>query len=125
MGHLASYARINEYGFIETPYRKVVKDASGRRHVTSEIEYLNAFTEEKVITASATTPVDEDGYFINPRPEVRRHGEPGVADASEIDYMDVSWKQSVSIGTALIPFLEHDDTVRALMGTNMQRQAVP
>ncbi|MBI4280919.1 DNA-directed RNA polymerase subunit beta [Candidatus Uhrbacteria bacterium] len=125
VGHLASYGRINEYGFIETPYRKVIKDANGRSRVTNEIEYLNAFHEEKMITTAATTAVDERGYFTDQRTEVRRHGEPGVADTSEIDYMDVSSKQIVSIGTALIPFLEHDDAIRALMGTNMQRQAVP
>ncbi len=125
VGHLASYSRINDYGFIETPYRKVVKDKHGRPRATSEIEYLNAFQEEKIVTAAATTPTDDEGYFLVERAEVRRHGEPSIADVSELDYLDVSSKQIVSIGTALIPFLEHDDAIRALMGTNMQRQAVP
>ncbi len=125
VGHLASYSRINEYGFLETPYRVVTKESDGRPRVTGEIVYLNAFQEEKSISTAATTPLDDDGYFINPRAEVRRHGEPGVGDATEIDFMDVSSRQIVSIGTALIPFLEHDDAIRALMGTNMQRQAVP
>ncbi|MDP3985158.1 MAG: DNA-directed RNA polymerase subunit beta [bacterium] len=125
VGHLSSFARINDYGFIETPYRKVMADKSGRKQVTDEIVYLNAFQEEKSITTGATTPVDKDGYFVEQRAEVRKHGEPSVADTADIDYMDVSSKQIVSIGTALIPFLEHDDSVRALMGTNMQRQAVP
>ncbi len=125
VGHLASYTRINEYGFLETPYRCVVKEADGRRRVTNEIVYLNAFQEEKTVTTAATTLIDEQGYFIKPRAEVRFHGEPSVTDSSEIEYMDVSSRQIISIGTSLIPFLEHDDAIRALMGTNMQRQAVP
>ncbi|MBU4421827.1 DNA-directed RNA polymerase subunit beta [Candidatus Parcubacteria bacterium] len=124
VGHLASYARINEYGFLETPYRKI--DKSGDRpRVTNEIIYLNAFAEEKTTTTPATTPIDENGYFLVAKTEVRRHGEPDIVDVNEIDYMDVSSRQIVSISTSLIPFLEHDDGNRALMGTNMQRQAVP
>lgn len=173
VGHLASYSKVNEYGFIETPYRKCVhdvandgkeavgevargdiKDAKGKviakdgekidksaaeklakvdelksipvkPRVTDKIEYLNAFHEEKSITCSATTPVDENGYFIEKQAGVRKHGEPSIEDVSAIDYMDVASRQIVSVATSLIPFLEHDDTVRALMGTNMQRQAVP
>jgi len=125
VGHLASYARVNEYGFVETPYRKVVKEKDGRARVTNEFIYLNAFAEEKSVTTAATTPIDEKGYFVNEKIAVRKNGEPTVAAAHEIDYMDVSSKQFVSIGTALVPFLEHDDANRALMATNMQRQAVP
>ncbi|MBI4135806.1 DNA-directed RNA polymerase subunit beta [Candidatus Uhrbacteria bacterium] len=129
VGHLASYTRINEYGFLETPYRKVVKETGPngetRMRVTDEIVYLNAFTEEKATTAAMTTPTDQDNYIAVPRTEVRRFGQPATAPVEEIDYMDVSSKQIISIATALIPFLEHDDAVRALMGTNMQRQAVP
>ncbi len=124
VGHLASYARINLYGFIETPYRKIEKSASGQR-VTDTIEYLNAFTEEKSVTTASTTPTDEKGYLIPERIKARLHGRPSTVDREEIDYMDVSSRQIVSIGTSLIPFLEHDDAARALMGTNMQRQAVP
>ncbi len=125
VGHLASFSRINEYGFIETPYRKVVKEKDGRTRVTSEIEWLNAFQEEKAITTAATTPTDEKGYFINEKAPVRKFGEPSTELTSSIQYMDVSSKQILSISTSLIPFVEHDDGARALMGTNMQRQAVP
>jgi DNA-directed RNA polymerase subunit beta len=125
VGHIASYARVNEYGFIETPYRKVEKDKKGRPRVTDEIIYLNAFTEEKAITTSATTKIDDKGYFVEQRVPVRKYGEPSVEDVDKIEYMDVSSKQIVSIATACVPFLEHDDANRALMATNMQRQAVP
>jgi DNA-directed RNA polymerase subunit beta len=124
VGHLSTFARINEYGFIETPYRKVVKDKRGMR-VTDEVEYLNAFQEEKVVTTAATTPTDEDGYFTVEKAPVRKYGEPATASVEEVQYMDVASKQIISVATACIPFLEHDDAVRALMGTNMQRQAVP
>ncbi len=124
VGHLASYAIVNDYGFIETPYRKVVQE-KGRARVTDEIVYLNAFQEEKSVTTIATTPVDEKGYFIDTKAPVRRHGEPGFEDVTNIDYMDVASNQIISIATSMIPFLEHDDATRALMGTNMQRQAVP
>jgi len=128
IGHLASYAIINDYGFIETPYRKVIKEEKNgkmRARATDEIEFINAFKEERSVTVPATTPIDKDGYFTQDFVSARRHAEPKIVPQEEIDYMDVSSKQIVSIGTALIPFLEHDDATRALMGTNMQRQAVP
>lgn len=172
VGHLSSYARINDFGFIETPFRKVVhdienkasvlegeitrediKDASGTivvpegtditkdiakkieatdlkivpviPRVTNEIEFLDAFVEERFITTAVTTQIDEKGHFLKEMAEVRLHGEPTVQPVVRIDYMDVAPYQIVSITTALIPFLEHDDAVRALMGSNMQRQAVP
>ena len=128
IGQLSSYAIINDYGFIETPYRKVVKETKGgktRTRVTDEVVYVNAFTEERAVTVPATIALDKDGYFIDEFVGGRKFGEPKVVNQSEIDYMDVSSRQIVSIGTALIPFLEHDDATRALMGTNMQRQAVP
>ena len=124
IGHLASYARINKYGFIETPYRKVVIE-NGRAKVTNDIEYLNAFKEEKSITVPATAPVDDDGYIIAEFVEARKYGEAKSVAVTEVNYMDVSPGQIVSIATSLIPFLEHDDSTRALMGSNMQRQAVP
>jgi len=173
VGHLACYARINDFGFIETPYRKVknwvkndgkdgigetlrveVRDGKGSvvakagveidkklaeklqkevsidklpivPLVTGEIEYLNAFTEERGTTAPATTPMSRDGRFLVERASARKNGEPTIVDVHEIDYVDVSSKHILSIGTSLIPFVEHDDGQRALMGTNMQRQAVP
>lgn len=173
VGHLASYARLNDYGFVETPYRKVIHDVENKPsitageilredivhpktkkkiasagekiakqlamelaklplitipvkpRVTDEIVYLTAFQEEKVITTAATTPIDENGYFLVSSSPVRRFGEPSVEEVSKIDYMDVSSKQIVSVATSLVPFLEHDDGARALMGTNMQRQAIP
>lgn len=124
VGHLASYAKVNEYGFVETPYRKIVQDSKGAR-VTDEIEYLNAFAEEKAVVTVATTPVDDNGYIQDEFVEARAMGEPRVINRSQLGYMDVSSKQIVSIATALIPFLEHDDATRALMGSNMMRQAVP
>ncbi|MBU1178521.1 DNA-directed RNA polymerase subunit beta [Patescibacteria group bacterium] len=174
VGHLASYARINEYGFVETPYRKVlraiegnkiekavgeisykdIKDAKGKKvivkegdvikkddvsklkklnleeiriksRVTDEIVYLDAFEEERTVTAPATTPMGENGYFVNNRAEVRVEGEPSMEATGKIEYIDVSPRQIISVATSLIPFLENDDANRALMGTNMQRQAVP
>ncbi len=172
VGHLASYARINTYGFIETPFRKVIHDVSNdgksavseilredikadngsiiaaagtkinsdlavklklsgnktipvKPHVTSEIIWLDAFDEERGVTTPATTPIDTNGYFIKEHAEVRLHGQPIMDWVYKVDYMDVSPKQIVSITTSIIPFIEHDDAVRALMGTNMQRQAVP
>ena len=166
VNHLSSFARVNEFGFIETPYKKVLKevpndpkftegeilltDMAGekagtkitkeiaaklakektkeikvRPRVTNEIVFLNAFKEEKVNTAAATTKVDEHGYFIDEMVPTRIHGSPGVAKTSDLDYIDVASNQIISIATSCIPFLEHDDATRALMGTNMQRQAVP
>lgn len=171
VGHLASYAKVNEFGFIETPYRVVVHDPENKANlttgeiaredikdandkvivakgdkisataakeletldrgtipvkprVTDEIKYLDAFTEERSTTTSATIETDDDGYFVNDRIEARVHTKPSIDFAWNVDYMDVSPKQIISISTALIPFLAHDDAVRALMGTNMQRQAV-
>jgi len=173
VGHFASYARVNEFGFLETPYRKVLHDIENdskitvgkivredifdpeikkliiksgetitprlakelektslktipiKPVVTNEIVYLNALQEERAITTAATTPIDENGYFLKEKAEVRKYGKPEIDYVWKIDYMDVSSKQIVSVSTSLIPFLEHDDAVRALMGTNMQRQAVP
>jgi len=173
VGHLSSYARIDEYGFLQTPFRKVInkvnnipnktkgytlresiKDPQTRKVifgsgmfindtvakklakyksikeikiipvVTSQVVYLDAFTEEKVITTAANTPVDENGHFIEKQAEIRVHGQPTFDDVEKIDYMDVAPNQIISIATSLIPFLEHDDAVRALMGSNMQRQSV-
>lgn len=125
VGHLASYARVNNYGFIETPYRKIERDADNKPRVTNEVVYLDAFAEEKSTTTAATTVINENGYFAEEKAAVRKEGEPILGEVQEIDYMDVAPNQIVSIGTSLIPFLEHNDAVRALMGTNMQRQAVP
>lgn len=117
---LATYGRINEYGFIETPYRKV-NDC----HVTDDIQYLTADVEEKFTIAQANTKLDENNMIIQDKVDARRGEENLVVEKESVEYMDVSPKQVVSIATALIPFLEHDDANRALMGTNMQRQAVP
>ena len=122
IGSLSCYARVNEYGFIETPYRKVDKE-NGR--VTEEIVYMSADEEDNYVIAQANAPLDEDGYFVNPKVNVRYADEILEVPISQVDYMDVSPKQVVSIATAMIPFLEHDDANRALMGANMQRQAVP
>lgn len=123
IGSLASYGRINAFGFIETPYRKVVKGV-----VTDEVEYLTADDELEVWIAQANAPIDAKGKFVEDQVLVRAKGgsgEPVVIDAEDVDFMDVSPRQMVSVGTSLIPFLEHDDANRALMGANMQRQAVP
>ncbi len=173
VNHLASYARVNNFGFIETPFRKVIKEmepkdkniigkivrvdindpkskkiiiAKGEKvtsasakalqkagitkvaikpFVSDKVEYLDAFEEGRFTTTPATTPIDDDGYFVNPTAEVRMNLTPTVVPVEDIDYMDVSPKQILSITTSLIPFVEHDDSARALMGTNMQRQAVP
>jgi DNA-directed RNA polymerase subunit beta len=121
IGSLASYARVNDFGFIETPYRKVEKGK-----VTDKVEYLTATEEERFVIAQANAPLKPDGTFANKRVLVRRAGgEVEFVSAKDVDYMDVSPKQIVSVSTSLIPFLEHDDANRALMGSNMQRQAVP
>jgi DNA-directed RNA polymerase subunit beta len=121
IGSLASYGRINPFGFVETPYRKVVKGK-----VTTQIDYLTADDEDKYVIAQANAPLDDKSKFTEERVLVRqRHGEVSEILADEVDYMDVSPRQMVSVATALIPFLEHDDANRALMGANMQRQAVP
>ena len=121
IGSLTTYGIINKYGFIETPYR-VVKDGV----VTEEIQYLSADEEERKIVAQANEPLDSEGHFVNARVASRgRGGEIDLVARERIDYMDVSPKQVVSVATAMIPFLENDDANRALMGSNMQRQAVP
>ncbi|MBW6468199.1 MAG: DNA-directed RNA polymerase subunit beta [Coriobacteriia bacterium] len=122
IGSLATFARINRYGFIETPYRKVVKGK-----VTDEIEYLTADVDERFIIAQATEPIDpKTKKFVNDRVAcIKKGGVPIDVEPTAVDYMDVSPRQIVSVATALIPFLEHDDANRALMGSNMQRQAVP
>ncbi|WP_348788706.1 DNA-directed RNA polymerase subunit beta [Leifsonia sp. NPDC080035] len=121
IGSLASFARINSFGFIETPYRKVV---DGR--VTDQIDYLTASEEDDFVVAQANAPLDANGHFTEERVLARQKGgEVDLIPAEEIGYMDVSPRQMVSVGTSLIPFLEHDDANRALMGANMQRQAVP
>jgi DNA-directed RNA polymerase subunit beta len=121
IGSLSSYGRINPYGFVETPYRKVEK---GR--VTDQIDYLTADEEDPLVIAQANTPVDPRGRFTEDKILVRRKGgEVDYVTPDEVDYMDVSPKQIVSVAAALIPFIEHDDANRALMGANMQRQAVP
>ncbi|MBU1163981.1 DNA-directed RNA polymerase subunit beta [Patescibacteria group bacterium] len=174
VGHLATYARVNEYGFIQTPYRKVIHDPKNvaadtvgeivrqdiinpqtkevilklgetidkqkakelekiqelktipaKPRVTEQIDYLTAFQGETAVTTAATTPLDENDYFSKEKGEVRRYGEPEFDYLHRVDYMDVAPHQIISLTTALIPFLEHDDAVRALMGSNMQRQAVP
>ncbi|MBI4812450.1 DNA-directed RNA polymerase subunit beta [Candidatus Falkowbacteria bacterium] len=191
VGHLASFARLNEYGFLEAPYRRVLHDVPNepkhttgkivrkdireiKNHpavggtkikndesetgkiiiragekidekkakelkekagphvlipvkpvVTDEIVYLDAFKEEKYITAAATTPIDDSGYFLVDKCEVRKYGKPATEDVARVDLFGVAAHQIISVATALIPFMEHDDGQRALMGTNMQRQAVP
>ena len=117
---LSTYARVNKFGFIETPYRKVEK---GR--VTNRIEYLTADIEDQYIVAQANAKLDKESYFIEDRVPCRNKGNFPLVPPKNIDYMDVSPKQLVSIAAGLIPFLEHDDANRALMGSNMQRQAVP
>jgi len=173
VGQLSSYARVNKYGFIETPYKKVVHDPKNNGvdaigytlrkdlqdpetgkvivkegvkvdeklatslatndkikkipvvpTVTNEIEYVDAFTEERTTTTAATTATDDKGHYVNAYAEVRRNSRPSFERVETIDYMDVSSYQIISISTALIPFIENDDAVRALMGTNMQRQGV-
>ncbi len=172
VGHLASYARLNEFGFLEVPYRRVLHQVKNKKEITegkrvsrdiydgkkkliikagqvisseiakklekldleyipikpwasSEIVYLDAREEEKYIIVPATTKLDDNNHIIEERIEARIQGRPGFVSAKDVDFMDVSTKQIVSVSTSLIPFLEHDDAVRALMGTNMQRQAVP
>ena len=172
VGHLASYARVNDFGFLETPFRRVLHDVDNsikiitgkiarvdiKNHktkntivvagetinatkakeisktdleiipikpiVTNEIVYLDAFEEEKYNTTAATTIIDDNGYFVEEYADIRINGQPSYEKVEKIDLMDVAPNQIISIATSLIPFLEHDDAVRALMGTNMQRQSV-
>ena len=121
IGSLSSYGRVNEFGFVETPYRKV---KSGK--VTAQIDYLTADEEDRHVIAQANAPLEADDSFAENRVLVRRKGgEVDYIPPDDVDYMDVSPRQMVSVATAMIPFLEHDDANRALMGSNMQRQAVP
>ena len=130
ISYLASYAKINEYGFVEAPYRKVKKiyDENGNlkeQVVTDEVEYMTADVEDEYVVAQANEPLDEGKHFMRPRVSARRRDEILEIDAEKVDYMDVSPRMMVSVATACIPFLENDDCNRALMGSNMQRQAVP
>ena len=122
---LATYAKVNEYGFIETPYFVVKQDENGRKYVSEEQVYLSADKEEGLVIASASTKLDSEGHIIEEKVIGRRNGETEIVNPEEVDYMDVSPKQIVSVAAACVPFLEHDDATRALMGANMQRQAVP
>ena len=122
IGSLATYARINEFGFMETPYRRVDKV---NKVVTNDVRYLTADEEDDLVIAQANEPLDENNWFKANRVTARVHEETMLVDADSVDFMDVSPKQIVSIATAMIPFLENDDANRALMGANMQRQAVP
>ena len=122
ISYLASYARVNRYGFIEAPYRKIEK---GTCRVTDEVEYMTADVEDQYIVAQATEPLDENGCLANQRVTCRHQDEIVDVDREMVDYMDVSPQMMVSVATAMIPFLENDDANRALMGANMQRQAVP
>ena len=120
VGHLAGHARLNNFGLVETPYLKVTKGK-----VTSEVHYLDASAEIKFRIAHAGINFDQEGNLLDERVEARVHASPGVVRREEVDYIDVSPQQAISIATSLIPFLEHDDANRAMMGSNMQRQAVP
>jgi DNA-directed RNA polymerase subunit beta len=121
IGSLSSYARVNAFGFVETPYRKVT---AGK--VTEQVDYLTADEEDRHVIAQANTPISADGSFAEERVLVRRKGgEVDLIRPDDVDYIDVSARQMVSVATAMIPFLEHDDANRALMGSNMQRQSVP
>ena len=122
ISYLATFAKINKYGFIETPFRKVDK-ATGR--VLDEVRYMTADEEDEYVVAQANEPLDENGYFVNKKVNARHRDGFHEVEASSADYMDVSPKMVVSVATAMIPFLENDDTNRALMGSNMQKQAVP
>ncbi len=120
VGHLSCYAHVNDFGFIETPYYKVKN-----RKVTNEMVYLDGFSEEKEVITAATAEVDQEGKIVAERVEVRKDGEPMIEHAEKVTLVDVAPNQIISIATSLIPFFEHNDACRALMGSNMQRQAVP
>ena len=122
ISYLATYAKINKYGFVEAPYRKVDKETGV---VTDEVVYMTADVEDEYIVAQANEPLDENNRFVRPRVSGRHRNDIQEFDASQVDYMDVSPRMMVSVATACIPFLENDDCNRALMGSNMQRQAVP
>ena len=117
---LSNYARINDFGIIETPYVKVVKGK-----ITKEIIYMNALEEERYIIAHAGNEVDKDGKLVNPQTEVRKDSQPALVPRDEVDFIDVATNQAFSVATSMIPFLEHNDATRSLMGSNMQKQAVP
>lgn len=117
---LSMYSRVNRFGIIETPYVQVVKGK-----ITDEVRYFNAHEEEKYTIAHAATPVDENGKILSKLVEVRKAGEPFIVSPDEVDYMDIATNQAFSIATSMIPFLNHDDANRALMGSNMQKQATP
>ncbi len=122
ISYLTTYAKINDYGFIEAPFRKIDKENA---RVTDEVVYMTADVEDNFVVVPANEPIDENGYFINKRVTARDKGEFIEIDANKVDFMDVSPKMVVSAATAMIPFLENDDNSRALMGSNMQKQAVP
>ncbi|MBR3623997.1 MAG: DNA-directed RNA polymerase subunit beta, partial [Selenomonadaceae bacterium] len=122
IGSLANYARVNQFGFMETPYRRVDKKT---QRVTDECRYLTADEEDEHVIAQANEPLDENDWFVNERVTARKNEETTLVRRENVDYMDVSPRQVFSIATAMIPFLENDDANRALMGANMQRQAVP
>jgi DNA-directed RNA polymerase subunit beta len=117
---LATYTTVNDYGFLETPYRKVKNGV-----VTNEVEYLSAIDEDRYYVAQASARIDKEGHFLDSSVSCRHQGDYTTRSPNEIQYMDVSPKQIISVSASLVPFLEHDDANRALMGSNMQRQAVP
>lgn len=125
IGSLSNYARVNQFGFMETPYRKVIRNKEGNSFVSNEIVYMTADEEENFVIAQANEPLDDEDRFINERVTARLAQQTAKFNRDDVHFMDVSPKQVVSIATALIPFLENDDANRALMGANMQRQAVP
>lgn len=124
VGHLSSYARLNTYGFLESPYRQVVH-SKGASIISDKVVFLDAFEEEKYITADSTIPVDEKNRIMVDKYQARRYGQPSIEEVKNIDYIGVAANQIISIATSLIPFMEHNDGQRSLMGTNMQRQAIP
>ncbi len=125
ISYLSTYARINPFGFIEAPYRRVLRDENGVPYVSRQVDYMTADVEDNYTIAQANEPLDENGYFINKKVAGRNRSDIAEFDINEVDYMDVSPKMVVSVATASIPFLENDDNARALMGSNMQKQAVP
>ena len=125
ISYLATYAKINKYGFIEAPFRKELTDENGKPYVSDMVEYMPADTEDEYAVAQANTPIDEKGYFVNNMVTARYRDQFLETTPDNVQYMDVSPKMVVSVATAMIPFLENDDTNRALMGSNMQKQAVP
>ena len=122
---LATYAKVDQYGFIITPYFVVKLDENGKKYVSEDIVYLSADDEEGKTIAAASTKIDENGYILEDKVIGRFNGETEMFSKERVDYMDISPKQIVSVAAACVPFLEHDDATRALMGANMQRQAVP